>query len=363
MAETVTRGRRASAAPSMSRKALLARLIAREGAPQPARGRRRVVPHRAAAPPCRWSARAAAASRPSRAWRSGCMRRAPAPSASRGSAVDRAGAAGAAAAHEHDFPGPLCLAQSALAGARPGGRADPRLPPAAGRMPCASGSARCWHQVGLTGGRRREISARVQRRPAAAHLDRARLSSEPDFLVCDEPTSALDVSVQAQILNLMRDLQAAAGPDLSVHQPQPGGGAPRVGPAGRDVSRPHRRAGAGASGFATPLHPYTRLLLAAVPDLAMIGRPARRSAGRCRVRSIRRRAARSIRAARWRTTAAGPRSPAIPAWVGGRRLPRRGGRPRRRDDCNGVMSNHCVLCGPQLVATVSDMLSPQAIPG
>jgi peptide/nickel transport system ATP-binding protein len=98
------------------------------------------------------------------------------------------------------------------------------------------------------------------------------LSSEPDFLVCDEPTSALDVSVQAQILNLMKTLQERLGltylfisHNLAVVRHM----SDRLGVMylGRIVE-----IGAGEAVFATPRHPYTRLLLDAIPDLEMVGR-------------------------------------------------------------------------------------------
>ena len=97
------------------------------------------------------------------------------------------------------------------------------------------------------------------------------LSANPAFLVCDEPTSALDVSVQAQVLNLMRDLQLRLSltylfisHNLAVVHHI----ADRVGVMylGRIVElAPTREL------FANPQHPYTRMLLDAVPDLEMTG--------------------------------------------------------------------------------------------
>src|SRR4051794_22727739 len=98
------------------------------------------------------------------------------------------------------------------------------------------------------------------------------LASEAEFIVCDEPTSALDVSVQAQILNLMRDLQDRLGltylfisHNLAVVRHM----ATRIGVMylGRIVEIAD-----GRQLFADPRMPYTKMLLGAVPDLSMSGR-------------------------------------------------------------------------------------------
>ncbi len=98
------------------------------------------------------------------------------------------------------------------------------------------------------------------------------LATQPEFLVCDEPTSALDVSVQAQVLNIMKDLQRSQGltylfisHNLAVvrHVSDQVG----VMYLGRLVELADK-----AALFGRPRHPYTRMLLDAIPDIHMSGR-------------------------------------------------------------------------------------------
>ena len=104
----------------------------------------------------------------------------------------------------------------------------------------------------------------------SASPSRARSGARPKLIVCDEPTSSLDVSVQAQILNLLKDLRDATGltlllisHDLAVVRQM----CDRVA-----VMRQGQLLEQADSEtlFDTPQHPYTQELLSLVPTLDRI---------------------------------------------------------------------------------------------
>jgi peptide/nickel transport system ATP-binding protein len=130
-------------------------------------------------------------------------------------------------------------------------------------------------QVGIPDAKRRvaeypfQFSGGMKQRAMLAMA----LAGQPKLLIADEPTTALDVTIQAQVLQLLRDTQDASGMSLLLITHDLGVVAEmahRVGVmyAGQIVEQASRE-----QLFAKPLHPYTQQLFAALPDAARRGQP------------------------------------------------------------------------------------------
>ena len=166
------------------------------------------------------------------------------------------------------FQDPVLVAQPAHDRAPGARRAAARAQPRAARRRRRA-LPRAARPRGPAAERARRLPAPVLGRPAPAHLDRARARArarDPDRRRAGLGARRLGAGDGAQPA---RRPAPAARPDDAVRRPQHGRRAPRLRPRGRDVPRPHRRAGARASSSSrTRGIPYTQALLRAVPRIA-----------------------------------------------------------------------------------------------
>ena len=249
-----------------------------------------------------------------------------------------------------DLPGPVRVAQPAhVDRAHPGGAVQAarrrRDAPSAARR-----CSRCSSSVGL----REDAADRFPHEFSGGQRQRIGIARaialEPQLVICDEPVSALDVSIQSQVLNLLRELQQRLAltyvfisHDLAVVRYI----ADRV--AVMYLGRLVEIADTDDL-YAQPRHPYTHALLA----VAAAARPApararrRRSRATCRARATRRRAATSTRAASTRRSAAARERPQL--------LPL-AGKPSQRVACHLVHSGEL----PPFAARRTPLMNARAL--